>query len=50
MKDKGELLEPIDSEELELVDFGDAAVETRQISPIGHNPDSAYVWGWAGGR
>lgn len=50
MKDQGELLEPIAIEELDLVDFGDATIETRQISPFGQNPDSAYVWGWAPGR
>src|SRR5687768_12131139 len=50
MKDKGELLEPIAIEELELVDFGDATIETRQISPFGQNPDSTYGLGWAGGR
>ena len=50
MKDKSELAEQVEIEEVEIVDLGDAAIETRQISPFGHNPDSAYVWGWAPGR
>jgi hypothetical protein len=50
MKDQGELLEPIAIEELELVDLGDASIETRQISPHGSNPDSQYGVGWWGGR
>ena len=50
MKHKVELRGPIEIEELELVDLGDAGIETRQISPVGMNPDSAYGVGWAGGR
>lgn len=50
MKDKGEPVEKVEIEELELVDLGDAAAETRMISPFGTNPDSAYGIGWAAGR
>lgn len=49
MNEKIDLLE-VEIEEVKLVDLGDAAVETRQISPIGSNPDSQYVLGWIGGR
>jgi hypothetical protein len=37
MKDKGE---PI-----ELVDLGDAAVETKQCAPAAFVPDSWFGWG-----
>lgn len=50
MKENVEVLEQVEIEELELVDLGDAAIETRQISPFGSNPDSTYVIGWAAGR
>lgn len=50
MKDKGELAAHVEIEEVELVDLGDAAIETRQISPVGMNPDSAYGVGWIAGR
>jgi hypothetical protein len=35
--------------EVELMDLGDAAVETRQIAPGGQNIDSTYGFGvWPG--
>lgn len=32
--------------ELELVDLGDATVETKQGSPAPVYPDSLFVWSW----
>jgi hypothetical protein len=34
-----------DLEDLELVDLGDAAEETRQGSPVPSHPDHAFVMG-----
>lgn len=49
MKEKKVERLEVEIEELELVDLGDAAVETRQIAPGGHLPDSEYVLGiWSG--
>lgn len=31
--------------ESEIVDLGDAMVETKQEYPLHNLPDSAYIWG-----
>lgn len=35
-----------DDEPLALIDLGDAATETRQISPFGFYPDAQFNYGW----
>jgi hypothetical protein len=45
MNDKVDLVE-LEVEQMSLVDLGDATVETKQIAPAFHSPDSHYGWGY----
>jgi hypothetical protein len=38
------------SEEFQIVEMGDSGEETMQTAPNGPHFDSAYGWGWSGGR
>lgn len=47
MKDKIDVAQ-VEVAELDVVDLGNAAVETRQIAPTLQAPDNQFGWGeWA---
>lgn len=35
--------------EFEVMDLGEATIETKQIAPVGPFMDSYYAWGWGAG-